>query len=637
MMDPLASKVAATLLTLIIFRFVRFRNIIRFVCNPFIVFKWLRNLFRDVRFLVPTAKALVQIKRIAVENAEPGTFNLISWWEGLVKQNADKICLVYAKRSYNYAQVDKITNRYARMAARDCHDLRPGDTVALSMQNSPEYIFWVLGLSKLGVTVALINTSVRGDGLAQCLQSCGASWVLHSREMRPQIESLPESARDLVQFKCTYDMHGTISGAELPKALRKDVRHSDACLHIFTSGTTGLPKAAKISHLRYYGSSLIFSKVLKLRPTDVLYCPLPLYHSSAIVLGFGLCLHNGIPFVFSKNFSTSKFWKICLNNNVTVVQYIGELCRYLADAPLCEEEYQHKVRLALGNGIRTDVWSKFQSRFNIRKIVEFYSSTEGNVGLINTTGKIGAIGHLSALIARKHPGKLLKFDYGTGQPFRDSKGRCIECKPGEVGEFVGMINSDDPTQRFDGYSDENETEKKVLKDVFKRGDRYFRSGDLMRRDEDGYVYFVDRIGDTFRWKGENVSTTQVESTIRSSDVKECSVYGVSLDKYEGKAGCALIKVGSTRAPPLESIQRALQSNLPKEAWPVFLRFTERDMPTTETYKYQKQELANQGFDPANRSQDGERVFVRIREDTNDDFVELTSEIFREILLGSARL
>ena len=430
-------------------------------------------------------------------------------------------------------------------------------------------------------------------------------------------------------------MDGTISASALPiKTLQKNIRYNDAALHIFTSGTTGPPKAAKISHLRWYGSSLIFSKVLKLLPTDVFYCPLPLYHSSAIVLGFGLCLHNGIPFVFSKKFSASKFWKICLKNEVTVVQYIGELCRYLADAPPCEEEITNKVRLALGNGLRADIWEKFKTRFQIGKIVEFYSSTEGNTGLINAKGKVGAIGQWSRVIAKRLPGKLLRFDYETGQPYRDSNGLCVECKPGEVGEFVGMINSNDPTQCFDGYSDKVETEKKIAKNVLKKGDRCFRSGDLMRREEDGYIYFVDRLGDTYRWKGENVSTTEVESTIGACVVKECSVYGVSLDKYEGKAGCALIKVESvaTCALLLLSIKQALASNLPKEAWPVFLRFTEGDMPTTETYKYQKQELANQDFD---LSREGERVFVRINNDNK--FVELTSEILREITEGSVRL
>lgn len=628
------SQAAATLLTLLVFRFAGIRTIVRLLRNPLILIQWIRNLVRDVRFIVPMGKALLQIRKLASKATQPGSFTIITWWDSLVKQTPNRTCLVYAKRSFTYLQVDKITNRYARMAARECRELRPGDTVALSLRNSPEYIFWVLALAKLGVTVALINTGVRGEGLERCLRSCGATWVLYSREMRPQMESLPESARDLVQLRCTYDLDGTITATEVPKALRRSIRHSDAALHIFTSGTTGLPKAAKISHLRFYGSSLIFSKVLKLLPTDVLYCPLPLYHSSAIVLGFGLCLHNGIPFVFSKKFSASKFWKICHKNKVTVVQYIGELCRYLADAPACEEEFYHRVRLALGNGLQPDVWTKFRKRFRIRRIVEFYSSTEGNVGLINASGKVGAIGMLSGLIARKHPGKLLRFDYETGQPYRDSRGRCVECQPGEVGEFVGKITSSDPTQRFDGYSDHGETEKKILKDVFRRGDKYFRSGDLMKKDEHGHVYFVDRIGDTFRWKGENVSTTQVESTLRSTDVKECAVYGVSLDKYEGKAGCALIKVESSDTPPLDSIRQALRSNLPREAWPVFLRFTEGDMPTTGTYKYQKQELASQNFDPANLSQEGDQLFVRIHD---DNFVKMTSEIFREIQQGSARL
>ena len=459
--------------------------------------------------------------------------------------------------------------------------------------------------------------------------------------MKPNIESLSsldESQRPKAIVKCMTELNGSVSAAAIPPGLRKNVRSSDTVLHVFTSGTEGLPKAAKISHLRYFGSSLIFSNMLSLRKKDVLYCPLPLYHSSAIVLGLGLCLHNGIPFVFQRKFSTALFWDIVKKHNVTIVQYIGELCRYLTNAPVVAEETEHSIRIALGNGMQGDIWEKFQKRFEIKRIVEFYAASEANVGLVNLSGKVGAIGRLSPLLSRLYPGKLLRFDYETGQPYRNARGQCVECKAGEVGEFVGMINPHDPTQRFDGYSDKRETEKKILIDVLKKGDRCFRSGDLMKKDVHGYVYFVDRIGDTFRWKGENVSTAEVESSLHSCPgVKECSVYGVSNDGYEGKAGFAQIKVEWMQELPMTDIEKTLSNKLPEYARPVFMLFTEEDIDTTTTFKYRKQEFASQGFQRDGLSQENHKLFVRTKDSGGTKFVEMTEDLKKGILDGSTLL
>lgn len=491
------------------------------------------------------------------------------------------------------------------------------------------------GLVKIGAPVALLNTNIQGDGLLHCLESCRTEFLVYSEEMRERVQTLFSDQREkpTVKLICASEVDSSESSSErIPPGFRKSIRYSDTALYIFTSGTTGLPKAAKISHLRYFGSSLIISRMLALRSTDVLYCPLPLYHSSAMVLGLGLSFHNGIPFVFQKKFSVTNFWSTCRTNNVTIVMYIGELCRYLTTANASTDERNHCVRLAIGNGLSASVWEMFQARSGIPMIAEFYAATESNVGLVNTVGKTGAIGYLSPLLAKKHPGKLLRFDFETGQPLRDKNGgHCIECKPNEVGEFVGMINRTDPTQKFDGYSDEAETSKKLLHNVLRQGDMAYRSGDLMIKDEDGFLYFVDRIGDTIRWKGENVSTSEVEAVVRScTDVIECSVYGISIPGYEGKAGMALVKVESMTNLPTDAVSSALAEHLPEYARPVFLRFTEDTIEITGTYKYRKQEYANQGLDSC------QHVYVRLKS-SREEFVEMTEEVHKSILDGTISL
>jgi len=595
-------------------------------------------LFQDIQYISRVILAIKKIKDVA--NTESEVWSIVSFWNDAVTKYGERTSLIYNNKRFTFTQVDNITNRHARIALAS--GIKTRAVVALSMENSPEVIFWIFGLAKIGVPVALINSTIKGSGLAQCLKTCKAEWLIYSKEMEHQVASFldsPESQKSMVQLLCTSEINDdSVSSEPIPAGKQNSTRYSDTALHIFTSGTTGLPKAAKISHLRYYGSSLIFSRLLQLHKTDVLYCPLPLYHSSAIVLGLGLCLHNGIPFLFQKKFSTSSFWTACIDNKVTVIQYIGELCRYLTMAPCREEETKHSIRLALGNGLKKDVWRKFQQRFFISRVVEFYAASEANVGLVNLFGKVGAIGRLSPLIKGKFPGKLLRFDYNTGEPYRNEQGQCVECQENEVGEFVGMINPTDPTQRFDGYSDSEETEKKILMNVLKVGDKCFRSGDLMTKDEYGYVYFVDRIGDTFRWKGENVSTSQVESTLLQSGVKECSVYGICVDGYEGKAGMAQIKVDDIKNTPLAEIEEALSTNLPEYARPVFILFTEKEIATTTTFKYRKEAFASQGLHPDDCSLSAEETVFYVRKrDSNGTFLKMTNEIKNGIMDGSIRL
>ncbi|NND48824.1 MAG: AMP-binding protein, partial [Rhizobiales bacterium] len=280
-------------------------------------------------------------------------------------------------------------------------------------------------------------------------------------------------------------------------------------------------------------------------------------------------------------------------------QYIGELCRYLVNAPVSDDERRHSIRIACGNGLRPDIWRAFDERFQIPRIIEFYGATEGNVVLVNFDGREGAIGRLPSWLRLIFKIALVRHDGAGAEPERDAQGHCIPCKPGEIGEALGSIerNPKRPTNRFDGYVDENATESKILRNVFKDGDMWFRTGDLMRKDRYGYFYFVDRIGDTFRWKGENVSTTEVAAIISAVEgIAEANVYGVMVPGHEGRAGMAKIVPHQT-APDLGALAGHLATNLPDYARPVFLRFGD-EIEKTSTFKQRKQDSTEDGFNPA---------------------------------------
>ncbi len=287
---------------------------------------------------------------------------------------------------------------------------------------------------------------------------------------------------------------------------RASVNSLDPLVLIYTSGTTGLPKAAPFNHMRFYGVSLAFAYLTNATPADRLYAPLPLYHSAGGVVAVSVCWLMNMPLITRRRFSAQAFWSDCVARKATIVQYIGELCRYLVNSPPQPDETRHQVRVALGNGMRPEVWRQFQARFKVPHVAEFYAATEGNASLTNTYGVVGAVGRVSDLMNYVYPVKLIRLDTDTEQPVRGADGLCIVCAPGEAGELVGPIDEVNPMRRFQGYTDTAATEKKIVRNVLRKDDKYFRSGDLLTRDRDGYFFFVDRIGDTFRWKGENVST-----------------------------------------------------------------------------------------------------------------------------------
>jgi fatty-acyl-CoA synthase len=364
---------------------------------------------------------------------------------------------------------------------------------------------------------------------------------------------------------------------------------------IYTSGTTGAPKAAYVTHGRVMEWSFWFAGMMGTAPDDRLYNCLPMYHSVGGIVAIGAMLVRGGSVLIRAGFSASQFWDDVVDGDCTIFQYIGELCRYLTATPPHAKERRHRLRLACGNGLQGDVWNAFQPRFGIPQILEFYAATEGCVSLYNCEGKPGAIGRVPAFLSHRFPVALIRCDPESGSPLRVSSGFCVACEMGEVGEAIGPIlhKPNAPARQFDGYTDVVASAQKILRDVFASGDSWFRTGDLMRKDAAGYFYFVDRIGDTFRWKGENVATTEVAAVLRAfSGISDAVVYGVAINGHEGRAGMAAIK---TEAPiDLIDLRTHLTANLPVYAQPLFLRCS-RTLEMTATFKLTKGLLAQEGY------------------------------------------
>ena len=409
-------------------------------------------------------------------------------------------------------------------------------------------------------------------------------------------------------------------------------RLDDTALYIYTSGTTGLPKAARITHYRLMQWSHWFAGLLDTGPQDRMYDCLPLYHSVGGVVAPGATLLGGGAVVIRARFSASDFWRDVCEQRCTLFQYIGELCRYLVNAPQQELETAHALRIACGNGLRPEIWERFQSRFRIPRILEYYASTEGNFSLYNCDGEPGAIGRIPAFLAQRLSVTLLRFDVQSGEPLRNGEGLCEACAVNEVGEAVGLIPEESGARvgRFEGYLDREASARKVLRNVFKSGDSWYRTGDLMRRDERGFFYFVDRVGETYRWKGENVSTAEVLTALTASrGVLDGVVYGVAVPGTEGRAGMAALVVDDDF--DLSVFHADVAQRLPGYARPMFVRVLAK-LETTGTFKPRKQELMAEGFDPAKV---GDLLYLD--DSRGGAYVPLDAALYAQITAGKIRL
>jgi len=593
---------------------------------------FMANLQREQRFMRGLNRTLARVKSIAPDSA-----NLIcDDIQDAVDEWRDSPAITFEGRTLSYGELDAMANRFAHWGKG--LNLRRGQTVALFMPNRLEYFAVWYGLSKIGVVTALINNQLSGLALAHCLNIAQASCVVVDAETSPVFEAakgllekpLPQwilgpahgDQRDLVQ--------ALKSCSQLPpdKAVREDIRAHETALLIFTSGTTGMPKAARITHVRAQLYMRGFAGATGAKASDRIYVALPLYHATGGLCALGAALLNGGSVFLRRRFSATHFWREAVDEQCTMFVYIGELCRYLVNQPPNEDETRHQIRLAFGNGLRPDIWPVMKQRFHIAEILEFYGSTEGNVSMFNFDGREGAVGRAPKWLRKRFNVRLVQFDVEAEEAVRGANGLCIEAGPGQIGECIGQIGGDARSE-YSGYVDKAASEKKVLHDVFEKGDRWFATGDLMKTDADGYFYFVDRIGDTYRWKGENVSTNEVaERLLGCPGVREANVYGVEVAGAEGRAGMAALVVGPEF--DIAGFGEDVARELPAYAQPVFVRILP-ELETTGTFKTRKVELIADGFDPGKIK--GPLYF----HDAKKGYVKLTKGVFEKIVAGAVKV
>ena len=526
--------------------------------------------------------------------------------EEIAAQAPDRPALLSDRECMSYGELATRSRQYARWAR--AQGISKGDAVGLLMTSRPEYFAIWLGITSVGGVVALLNTNLVGPSLAHCINVVALKHLIVAGEfiepataIHEQLTGSPrlwlhgESASSFSRIDLDVEQ---FSGSALDDLDFRRPEIADRALFIFTSGTTGLPKAANISHARVMQWSHWFAGMMNVMPADRMYNCLPMYHSVGGVLVPGAILAGGGSVVIREKFSSSQFWDDVVRWDCTIFQYIGELCRYLLHAAPDSNAIHHRIRMACGNGLAAEVWETFQERFRIPQIFEFYAATEGGVSLFNIEGKRGAMGHIPGYLRHRFSPALVRFNVETGEPVRNEEGFCIRCGVNEPGEALGKIIEDPANvgSRFEGYTDPRASEKKTLRNVFEPGDTWVRTGDLMRKDEKGYFYFVDRIGDTFRWKGENVSTSEVAEVLSSfPGIQHANVYGVSIPGAEGRIGMAALVAEA--AVDLPALRAHLASSLPAYARPAFLRIR-TDIEVTGTFKYSKVDLVRQGYDPS---------------------------------------
>jgi len=554
---------------------------------------------RESIYLSHIARTLLLLARIRPDSRR----TIVDIVERQARRTPDAPAIYYLEELMSYAALDARANAYGHWAL--AQGLKRGDCVALFMENRPDFLCCWLGLFKAGLTVALINTNQRGQALAHSVEIVGAKQLIAGAELA---SCVPEAAPFFTAQPPSWvqggpnpplkDLDAALAAAPktaMDNAARRGVTAKDRAFYIYTSGTTGLPKAANFSHMRMLFMMSGFVGALNPRASDRIYDPLPLYHATGGVCAVGMALMTGGAVILKRKFSLNDFWNDVHKYDATMFAYIGELCRWLLNAPPGPHERDHHIRAITGNGLRPEIWKRFQDRFAIPRIVEFYGATEGNVSMLNYDGTLGSVGRVPDYLEWLLPTRVVRFDVEREMPVRGPDGLCIECGPDEAGEAVGRL-SNRAGRNFEGYTKKADSERKILRDVFTKGDAWFRTGDLMRRDGHGYFYFVDRIGDTFRWKGENVATSEVAEALSTiAGIKEANVYGVRVPGADGRAGMAALVVDGSF--DITSLGAKLEGHLSHFARPFFLRL-QPQIDVTGTFKQRKVDLVREGFDPS---------------------------------------
>ena len=575
----------------------------------------------------------------SVKSVDPDSNNLIcDDLERWVDRYDKNLAFIEDNRRFTYHEFETYANRIANWAISiGC---KPGDTVAVFVQNRLEYVALWFGLIKVGVIPALINYQLAGPALAHCVNISDAKTIILDHEFAPVWVQAAESMdKDLNVFAAFGEAEGfphlDTALLDIPphrpsRDIREGIQAKDQCMKMFTSGTTGMPKAAKITHVRAQNYMRAFGAGARTKPSDRMMMVLPMYHATGGLVGVGAAISRGGAVIVRRKFSATQFWDEAVEFKATLFMYVGELCRFLLSTPPHPKEREHSIRWIMGNGLRPEVWPGFVSRFNIPHVIEFYGATEGNVSLISVDGPVGAVGRVADYLKSRFNIDIIKYDVESTVNVRGSDGFCIRTSNNEVGELIGEIRPDEARFRFDGYETKEATEKKILRDVFKKGDAWFRTGDLMKRDQHGYYYFIDRVGDTFRWKAENVATGEVAAAISKFEgITQANVYGVRVPGYDGRAGMASII--SDKEPDLKALNRHLEKALPHYARPVFLRLS-KETETTSTFKFKKTNLVKAGFDPSKITEP-----VYVFDDAQESYRRIDGALFNDINSGAFRL
>jgi len=564
--------------------------------------------------IVDTARTLAQVPALLAvkKGMAPRALEETDCFGAQVQRNAElfpeRVAILFEDRQLTWSELNALANRFAHALSEQ--GLERGDTASVVMENRIEFLATIIALNKLGVTGALINTNLRGRQLKHCITVTDSKKCIFGEELGDALHEIKaeldlEEGRDYVfvpdsstsappNWASNLADDSTAASSDNP-SVTEEITLGENALYIYTSGTTGLPKAAVLSNRRYLQSATLAHKAMyKCNEKDRFYICLPLYHGTGLMIGVGPAISSGASMFVRRKFSASNFLPEVRKYNTNMLVYIGELCRYLMNTPEKPDDRDNPLHTMTGNGMRPDVWMGFKKRFGIKRISEFYGASEGNVAFANLLNKDCTVGMTAARVA------LVAYDVDEDVIVKDEDGRCIEVESGEPGLLLGHINEE---AVFEGYTDKEATEKKIVRNVFEDGDAWFNSGDLMREIDVGFALgyahyqFVDRVGDTYRWKSENVSTNEVGEIINGFDqVSFCNVYGVEIPGADGRAGMAAIALAEgVDALDLEAFSSFVSSELPGYARPVFVRMT-GDIDVTGTFKMVKGDLRKDGYD-----------------------------------------
>ncbi len=512
----------------------------------------------------------------------------------------------FEEETWTYSEANKAANSFARYLSSN--GVKHGDKVVLFMENRPYYAISLLALNKIGAIGVLINTSLTGDPLIHCINSSNSVKCIVGAEraqpLQEVLEDINISNKDdflwvedtneyvlpewAINLKANLDFDDNENLDQTNQVTAKDV----AC-YIFTSGTTGVPKAAILPNAKLVAAATNITMAgYRINHEDCMYNCLPLYHSTGLMLGLCAAINVGAASFIKRKFSASSFWQEANEFNTTAFVYIGELCRYLINKDPSEAELNNPIVSMVGNGLRPDVWDTFKERFDIDRIIEIYGASEGNALFMNLFNKNKTIGMTSAEVA------LLEYDVAEDEILKNDEGFCKKITNHDPGLLIVEIG---PNAVFNGYTDKEASEKKILRDVFKVGDAWFNTGDLIKTVDVGFAFgkehyqFVDRVGDTFRWRSENVSTNEVGEILNGyKDVNMANVYGVKVPGCEGRAGMAAFSLEDFEGFNWLEFSEYVENNLPKYARPIFIRIIQ-EMDTTGTFKLKKNELRDDAF------------------------------------------